>query len=56
MDRASQALHKAFLMAYVSYRALADYHNVARSTLHDRAHGQRSKRTEGPEPTVSYPM
>ena len=25
------------------YRALAGHHNVARSTLHDRAHGQRSK-------------
>lgn len=35
--------HKAFLMAYLIYRALAEHHDVARSTLHDRAHGQRSK-------------
>lgn len=26
-----------------TYRALADYHDVAHSTLYDRAHGQRSQ-------------
>ena len=37
---AAKRWHKVFLMAY---RALADHHNVARSTLHDCAHGQRSR-------------
>ena len=39
MKRASQALAQGI----PTYRALADHHNVARSTLHDRAHGQRSR-------------
>lgn len=44
MDRASQALAQGIPPGVRNtYRALADHHNVARSTLHDRAHGQRSK-------------
>jgi hypothetical protein len=44
MDRASQALAEGVPHGILNtYRGLADHHNVARSTLHDRAHGQRSK-------------
>jgi hypothetical protein len=44
MDRASQALAQGIPHGVRNtYRALAEYHDVARSTLHDRAHGQRSK-------------
>ena len=44
MDRASQALAQGIPHGVRNtYRALADHHNVARSTFHDRAHGQRSR-------------
>jgi uncharacterized FlgJ-related protein len=44
MDRASQALTEGVPHGMRNtYRASADHHHVARSTLHDRAHGQRSK-------------
>jgi hypothetical protein len=44
MDRASQALAQGIPPGVRNtYRALADHHNVPRSTLYDRAHGQRSK-------------
>lgn len=44
MDRASQALAQGIPHGVRNtYRALAEHHNVARSTLHDRAHGKRSK-------------
>lgn len=42
-DRASQALAQGVPPGVPkSYRALADHRGVPRSTLHDRAHGQRS--------------
>src|SRR5579871_2734109 len=44
MDRASQALAQGIPPGVRhTYRALAEHHGVARSTLHSRAHGQRSK-------------
>ena len=44
MDRASQALVQGIPPGVRNtYRALAEHSGVARSTLHDRAHGQRSK-------------
>lgn len=44
MDRASQALAQGLPHGVRNtYRALAEHHDVARSTLYDRAHGQRSK-------------
>jgi len=44
MDRASQALAQGIPPGVRNtYRALAEYHNVARSTLHSRAQGRRSK-------------
>jgi len=44
MDRASQALAQGIPPGVRNiYRALADHHGVARSTLHSCAHGQRSK-------------
>ena len=44
MDRASQALVQGIPHGVRNtYRALAEHHSVARSTLHDRAHGKRSK-------------
>ena len=43
MDRASKALAQGLPSSVPrSYRALADHSNVPRSTLHDRAQGQRS--------------
>jgi hypothetical protein len=43
MDRASEALAQGLPSSVPrSYRALADHSNVPRSTLHDRAQGQRS--------------
>lgn len=43
MDRASKALAQGFPSSVPrSYRALTDHSNVPRSTLHDRARGQRS--------------
>ncbi|KAM0703871.1 hypothetical protein Q7P35_008876 [Cladosporium inversicolor] len=43
MDRASKALAQGLPSSVPrSYRALADHSNVPRSTLHDRARGQRS--------------
>lgn len=43
MDRASKALAQSLPSSVPrSYRALADHSNVPRSTLHDRAQGQRS--------------
>jgi hypothetical protein len=44
MDRASQALVQGIPHGVrKTYRALAEHHDVARSTIYDRAHGQRSK-------------
>jgi hypothetical protein len=44
MDRASQALAEGIPPGVRNtYRARAEYHKVARSTLHDREHGIRSK-------------
>ena len=44
MDPASQALADGIPPGIpCTYRALAEYHSVARSTLHDRAHNRRSK-------------
>jgi hypothetical protein len=44
MDRASQALAQDVPCGVRNtYRALADHHDVPRSTLHDRAHGRRSQ-------------
>jgi hypothetical protein len=43
MDRASQALAQSIPHGVRNtYRALAEHHDVARSTLHARAHGRRS--------------
>ncbi len=44
MDRASQALAQGIPPGVRNtYHALVDHHDVACSTLHDRAHGRRSK-------------
>ena len=44
MDWASQALAQGIPPGVRhTYRPLAEHHKVARSTLYDRAHGQRSK-------------
>ena len=43
MDKASRALIEGVPHGVRNtYHGLAEYHDVARSTLHDRAHGQRS--------------
>ena len=44
MDKASRALIEGVPHGVRNtYRGLADHHDVARSTLHDRAYGQRSQ-------------
>jgi len=50
MDRASQALAQGIPHGVRNtYRALAEHSGVSRSTLHDRAHGKRSKKEKAQE-------
>ncbi|KAF2808244.1 uncharacterized protein BDZ99DRAFT_390819, partial [Mytilinidion resinicola] len=55
-DRASQALAIGVPPGVPkSYRALADHRGVPRSTLHDRAHGQRSIEEKAVSQQYLYP-
>jgi len=57
MDRASQALHKGIPHGVRNtYRALADYHNVARSTSMIVHYGQRSKEQKARANSILPPV